>query len=169
MAQAAALLGPPAPLAPPPALRAVRDPGGEPPAAPTHPRLDLPTYPLERALALERELGVGHVLAQVLVRRGLDDPGRAREFLAADERHDPNAFTGIERALTTIRAQLGAAGRIVVHGDYDVDGVCATAIMVRALRSLGADVGWFLPSRIDDGYGLSGATVERLAARGPRC
>ena len=55
-------------------------------------------------------------------------------------------------------------GRIVVHGDYDVDGVCATAVMVRALRSLGANVGWFLPGRIDDGYGLSAETVARLAA-----
>ncbi|HEX3832198.1 MAG TPA: single-stranded-DNA-specific exonuclease RecJ [Solirubrobacteraceae bacterium] len=166
MAQAAALLGPQAPPAPPPPLRAVRDPAGEAPAPPAHPRLDLPAYALEQALALERELGIGHVLAQVLVRRGLGDPGRARDFLAADERHDPGAFTGIELALATIRTHIAAAGRIVVHGDYDVDGVCATAVMVRALRSLGADVGWFLPSRIDDGYGLSGATVERLAARG---
>jgi single-stranded-DNA-specific exonuclease len=166
MAQAAALLGSQPTPAPSPALRAVPDPGGEAPVAPTHRRLDLPTYALEQALALERELGVGHVLAQVLVRRGLGDPGRARDFLAADERHDPGEFTGMAPALATIRAHLTAAGRIVVHGDYDVDGVCATAIMVRALRSLGADVGWFLPSRIDDGYGLSGATVERLAARG---
>ncbi len=53
-----------------------------------------------------------------------------------------------------------------MHGDYDVDGVCATAIMVAALRSLGANVGWFLPDRIEDGYGLAVATVERLASRG---
>ena len=56
--------------------------------------------------------------------------------------------------------------RITVHGDYDVDGVAATAVLVRALRTLGADVDWYLPSRIDDGYGLAAATVERLAARG---
>ena len=56
--------------------------------------------------------------------------------------------------------------RITVHGDYDVDGVCSTAILVRALRTLGADVDWYLPSRIDDGYGLARSTVERLAARG---
>ena len=43
-----------------------------------------------------------------------------------------------------------------MHGDYDVDGVCATAVLVRALRSLGADVGWYLPSRSEDGYGLCG-------------
>ena len=55
-----------------------------------------------------------------------------------------------------------------MHGDYDVDGVSATAVLVRALRTLGADVDWYLPSRIDDGYGLALATVERLAARGTR-
>ena len=62
-----------------------------------------------------------------------------------------------------------AAGtRVTVHGDYDVDGVCSTAILVRALRSLGADVDWYLPSRTEDGYGLSAATVTRLAERGTR-
>ena len=53
-----------------------------------------------------------------------------------------------------------------MHGDYDVDGICSTAILVRALRTLGADVDWYLPTRIDDGYGLARRTVERLAARG---
>ena len=53
-----------------------------------------------------------------------------------------------------------------MHGDYDVDGVCSTAILLRALRALGADPTWEIPSRFDDGYGLSTATVERLAASG---
>ncbi len=70
--------------------------------------------------------------------------------------------------LELIRRHVAAGSRITVHGDYDVDGVCATAILVRALRSLGADVDWFLPSRIDDGYGLAAATVVRLAERGTR-
>jgi single-stranded-DNA-specific exonuclease len=129
-------------------------------------RLELPPYRLADALALERELGIGHVLAQILVRRGLADPAEARAFLDAGEAHDPAAFAGIERVLEAIRSHIGPGGRITIHGDYDVDGVCATAIMVRALRSLGADVGWFLPSRIDDGYGLASASIERLAERG---
>ncbi len=111
-------------------------------------------------------MGIGHVLAQVLVRRGLSDPVRASEFLDPREAHDPGAFAGLERALAVIRRHIAAGSRIVVHGDYDVDGVCATAIMVRALRSLDADVGWFLPSRLEDGYGLAEVTVERLARRG---
>jgi single-stranded-DNA-specific exonuclease len=132
------------------------------------PRLELPGYDLAAALRLERELGLSHVLSQLLVRRGLSDPDAARAFLDPAELHDPRAFAGIERALELIERHIAAGSRITVHGDYDVDGVCATAIMVRALRALGAEVGWFLPDRIDDGYGLSLATVERLAARGTR-
>jgi single-stranded-DNA-specific exonuclease len=130
------------------------------------PRLEIPTYDLAAALALERELGVSHVLAQVLVRRGLADPVAAREFLDPREAYEPTAFDGIERSLALIERYIKAGGRITVHGDYDVDGICATAIMVRALRSLRANVGWFLPSRIEDGYGVSLATVNRLARAG---
>ncbi len=110
--------------------------------------------------------GISHVLSQVLVRRGLSEPAEARAFLdPSDERHDPDRFAGIDVALEQIRTHLASGSRIVVHGDYDVDGVCATAIMVRALRSLGANVSWFIPSRLEDGYGLTASTIERLHAR----
>lgn len=131
------------------------------------PRIELPAYDLECALALQRALGIGHVLAQVLVRRGHRDVEAVRQLLGASVVHDPLAFAGIGVALDSIRAHIDAGRRITVHGDYDVDGVCATAIMVRALRAVGADVNWFLPCR-DDGYGLSTATVRRLAERGTR-
>jgi single-stranded-DNA-specific exonuclease len=121
---------------------------------------------MSAALYLERELGISHTLAQVLVRRGLDEPAVARAFLDARDQHDPSAFQGIDAALEIIRRNIERRTRIVVHGDYDVDGVCATAVLVRALRSMGADVHWFLPSRLEDGYGLSMTTMRRLAARG---
>ena len=149
-----------------PALRVVD--GAERPGAAASVRFELPDYDLAAALELERELGIGHVLAQVLVRRGLADATRARAFLAAGERHDPLRLSGIERAIEAITDEIRRGGRITVHGDYDVDGVCATAIMVRALRSLGAEVDWLIPSRLDDGYGLSASTVRRLAQRGTR-
>ena len=117
---------------------------------------------------LERELGVSGPLAQVLVRRGLAEPARARAFLAADEEHPPTAFAGIEQAIEPILETRASGERITIHGDYDVDGVCSTAVLVRALRRLGADVDWYLPDRASDGYGLSVDTVERLAARGTR-
>lgn len=131
-------------------------------------RLDIPPAPIGAVRALERALGVSFAIAQVLVRRGLGDPDDARAWLAAEDRHDPSLFAGIDDAVALILEHARAATRITVHGDYDVDGVCSTAILVRALRTLGADVDWFLPSRSEDGYGLSAATVERLAARGTR-
>ena len=145
-------------------LRAVRAPPGE--GTPPERRLEIPPYDITAALALERELGIGHVLAQILVRRGFCSAAAASAFLDARDAYDPDRFDGIERAVAVIEGHLRAQAPIVVHGDYDVDGVCATAIMVRALRSLGAAVSWFLPSRLEDGYGVSGSTVERLAARG---
>jgi single-stranded-DNA-specific exonuclease len=144
------------------------DTNADPPRIRHQPRLELSPYDIEAALALERELGIGHVLAQVLVRRGWQDPEQARKFLAAREEHPPSAFAGMPDAVQAIERHLADGSRITVHGDYDVDGVCATAVMVGALRSLGASVDWYLPGRIEDGYGLNTRTVHRLAGRGTR-
>jgi single-stranded-DNA-specific exonuclease len=130
------------------------------------PRIQLPGYDLALAMRLEQELGLSHALAQILVRRGYEDPAAVSTFLAADERHEPSLFDGIDAALELIWRHVRGGSRIVVHGDYDVDGVCATAVLVRALQALGADVGWYLPSRSEDGYGLAAATVERLCQSG---
>ena len=135
---------------------------------PEPPRLKIAPCDIGAVLALERELGVSHPTAQVLVRRGLADPGAARAWLAAAERHDPSEFAGIDAVCTRVLDHVRAGRRITIHGDYDVDGVCSTAILVRVLRALGADVDWFLPSRAEDGYGLSTATVQRLAVRGTK-
>jgi single-stranded-DNA-specific exonuclease len=129
-------------------------------------RLEIPSCPAAATAALRRELQVSEPLAQALVRRGLGDPQLARAFLAADEQHDPGAFAGMPDAVAAIARHLEQRRRITVHGDYDVDGVCSTAVLVTALRRLGADVDWYLPDRAGDGYGLKAATVRRLAARG---
>jgi single-stranded-DNA-specific exonuclease len=129
-------------------------------------RFEIAPYDFAAAERLSAELGVSHVLAQVLVRRGLGAPEDARAFLAAEDEHPLDAFGGLREAAGLILGHVGRRSRITVHGDYDVDGICATAVLVRALRTLGADVDWYLPSRIDDGYGLAAATVERLAERG---
>ncbi|MGZ4280435.1 MAG: single-stranded-DNA-specific exonuclease RecJ, partial [Solirubrobacteraceae bacterium] len=128
--------------------------------------LNIPPAPLATVRALERRLGVSFALAQVLVRRGLGEEEAARAWLAATERHDFGAFAGIDAAVDLVLSHVRAGTRVTVHGDYDVDGVCSTAILVRVLRVLGADVDSYLPSRTEDGYGLSAATVQRLAKRG---
>jgi single-stranded-DNA-specific exonuclease len=116
---------------------------------------------------LATALGVGDATASVLVRRGYGDPEAARAFLAAaPPGHDPFLLGDVEAACARIRETIAAGGRICVHGDYDVDGICATALAVTALRDLGADVGWHLPSRFEEGYGVSRETLARLADDG---
>jgi len=141
-------------------------PVAAPLAAPLSPSLALAPCDLGAVERLSAALGCSRTFAQVLVRRGLADAGAARAFLAAADEHDPGAFAGMDDAVALILRHVASGSRITVHGDYDVDGVCATAVVVRALRRLDADVEWFLPSRVDDGYGLAAPTVERLAARG---
>jgi single-stranded-DNA-specific exonuclease len=131
-------------------------------------RLEIPPAASAVVRRLAAELGVGGVVAEVLVRRGLGDPRAARAFLDAAEAHPPGAFAGIDRAVELILGHVRAGTPITVHGDYDCDGVCSTAVYVRALRGLGADVDWYLPDRRGDGYGLAAATVARLADRGTR-
>ena len=129
-------------------------------------RLALEPYEYAAAQRLGAELGVSGVLAQVLVRRGLADGAAARAFLEAGDEHPLDAFGGLRAAAERILGHVRRHSRITVHGDYDVDGVCASAVLIRALRTVGADVDWYLPSRSSDGYGLAAATVDRLAERG---
>ena len=131
-------------------------------------RFEIPECPPAEAQRLRRELGVSAALAQVLVRRGMAEPAIARTFLTGDEEHPPQAFAGIGEAVATILGHVGQGTRITIHGDYDVDGICSAAVLVRALRELGGNVDSYLPDRAEDGYGLNATTVRRLAARGTR-
>jgi single-stranded-DNA-specific exonuclease len=123
--------------------------------------------PRPEVKALAGALGLSETAASVLARRGYGDPDAAAAFLAArDPGHDPFGLGDVAEACAAIRRALEAGRRICVHGDYDADGICATALAVSALRELGADVEWHLPSRFEEGYGLSGHTLERLAGDG---
>ncbi len=124
------------------------------------------SYPEARTLA--EQLGLSEPVAITLVRRGYRTPEQAREFLEADESHDPGEFRSIGAIVERLRAAIDAGERITVHGDFDVDGVCATTIVVSTLRALGADCDWLIPDRIADGYGLSTPNLEQLAERGTK-
>src|SRR5690242_2505592 len=116
---------------------------------------------------LAQSLGISELTAGVLVRRGYTDAAAAQAFLAGDQApHDPFLLGDMELACERIRAAAAAGRRICIHGDYDVDGIAATALAVLLLRELGADVEWHLPSRFDEGYGVSSATLARLADDG---
>src|SRR4051794_4009725 len=123
-------------------------------------------YEVAAGRALAEGLGVSPVVGAILARRGFGEVEEARRFLAAEESHDPLSLPGVPAACELILGHIERGSAIAVFGDYDVDGVCSTAMLLRALRRLGADPVWELPSRFDEGYGLSEAAVERLAGRG---
>jgi single-stranded-DNA-specific exonuclease len=123
--------------------------------------------PRDEVEALVRELSVSETLAAVLVRRGYAEADRARAFLAAElPEHDAFLLGDMEGACEAIRRAIAEGKRICVHGDYDADGICATALAVLVLRELGAEVSSHLPSRFDEGYGLARDTLTRLADEG---
>src|SRR5262245_35590636 len=98
--------------------------------------------------SLAQALDLSETTARVLVRRGYDDPEEARAFLeGALPGHDPYLLGDMHAAVEAIRTAIATGKRICVHGDYDADGICATALAVLILRELGADVVWHLPSR----------------------
>ena len=123
-------------------------------------------YDFAEARAVADALGLSQPVAVTLVRRGYRTPDAARAFLAADESHPPEAFEGMDEVVGLVWAAIEAGERITVHGDFDVDGVSATALMISTLRELGADCDWLIPDRIADGYGLSEENVRKLAERG---
>lgn len=122
------------------------------------------------AARLERELGLSPVVARLLAIRGHHDPEAADRFLRPSLSHllDPWSLTDLAPAVDRLLGAAARRERIVVHGDYDVDGVTSTVILRRALELLGADVSHFIPERLRDGYGLQPATIERLHADGAR-
>lgn len=108
------------------------------------------------------------VVASVLAGRGLCDLEVARDFLNySHELPDPFLFGHMTSVVETISRALDENLRIVIHGDYDADGITATALMILGLRHFGAQPEWYLPSRFEEGYGLSAQAVTRIAAGGP--
>ena len=91
--------------------------------------------------------------------------GEQRSSPASCPGHDPFALGDMREACDRIRAAIDAGTRICVHGDYDVDGICATALAVLVLRELGAEVDWHLPSRFEEGYGVAGETLDAARRR----
>jgi single-stranded-DNA-specific exonuclease len=123
-------------------------------------------YSYEEVRKLVAELELSEPVAITLVRRGYRTPEEARAFLNADESHLPGEFEAMGAVVGVVSAAIRDGNRITVHGDFDVDGVCATTILVSTLRELGAECDWLIPDRIADGYGLSSSNIELLAERG---
>jgi len=124
----------------------------------------------DRIAALQHAAGIPAVVAQLLICRGISDPLSARQFLhpKLSNLRDPRQLPGCCDAAERIHQAIRAGRRIVVYGDYDVDGITGTALMRGCIRMLGGDVGYYVPHRIDEGYGLNHEAIRSLAAQGAK-
>lgn len=120
--------------------------------------------------ALARSAGISPVVARLLICRGLHDPAQVRSFLEPklSSLRDPAELPGVDAAAERITAAIQAQQRIVVYGDYDVDGMSATSLLVGCLKLLGANVGYYVPHRLEEGYGLNHEALRNLASQGAR-
>ncbi|MCS6851278.1 MAG: single-stranded-DNA-specific exonuclease RecJ [Gemmataceae bacterium] len=124
-------------------------------------------------MAVERlaaQMRTSPVVAQLLLNRGLSEPTAARRFLEAPLTglHPPALLPGVSEAARRLLAAVRQGRRIVVYGDYDVDGITGTAILYKALHLLGGQVDFYLPNRLEEGYGLNIDALRRIAVAGAR-
>ena len=121
---------------------------------------------LKMARRLSEACGYTLLAAVTLCARGMTVPEEAEAFLNPSGLHDPRLLTDMDVAVDTIMAAIQAKKRIIVFGDYDVDGITATCVLTDYLRSVGANCGYYIPDRLNEGYGLNCAAIDRLHAEG---
>ena len=111
----------------------------------------------ETVSRLSSELGVDSVLAELLVQRGVNSFAQARSFFrpSLDDLHDPFLMKDMDKAVDRITKAVAAREKILVYGDYDVDGTTAVSLVYSFLRELTPAVGFYIPDRYDEGYGVS--------------
>jgi single-stranded-DNA-specific exonuclease len=122
------------------------------------------------ARTLARDLGIPVVIAQVLTNRNILSPEEAEMFLfgTLDHLHDPYLLPGMDRAVERILRAIRQKEKILIFGDYDVDGVLSVVILLKALRSLGGEVDYFIPERLKEGYGIKEKHLQVVRERKAR-
>ena len=122
----------------------------------------------ESAYRTLREQGLPALVAAALCARGVEDLSQARERLASgpEQLRDPLLMKDMDRAVARIEKALDAGEKIAVYGDYDVDGITSTCLLTHYLRSRGGDVRYYIPDRLDEGYGVNIPAVRKLAEEG---
>src|SRR5436853_465165 len=117
---------------------------------------------------LGRELHLSEVLATLLANRGITNPQTAQQFLypSINDLHDPFLMQDMRAAVRRILQAVERKEKILIYGDYDVDGTTSTVILKKALTLIGADVSYYIPERLKDGYGLRDEAMEMAKAQG---
>jgi single-stranded-DNA-specific exonuclease len=123
-----------------------------------------------RAQQLAKSLKVSPLLAQVLINRGIADAHAGSVFLSPKltELIQPQLMPAIDKAISRIKQAVKTKEKITVYGDYDVDGITGVAILWQILTLLGADVDYYIPHRVDEGYGLNDHAIRSLAEAGTK-
>lgn len=122
-----------------------------------------------RVRRLSEALSIAPLTAQVLIARGLDEPAAAQSFLAGTlhDLHPPESLGGVSEAADRLAAAIRDGRRITIYGDYDVDGVTSTALLWHCLKLLNAKVDYYIPRRLEEGYGLNSQAIRKLHDQDP--
>lgn len=120
-----------------------------------------------RAAELAEEFHISPVYAALLLNRGLEMEEELQAFVqpAAETLAPPQLLTDMDKAANIIREAVQQQKNIVVYGDYDVDGITSTALLVQYLRKIGAKAGFYIPSRMEEGYGVNERALRTLAEK----
>ena len=112
---------------------------------------------------LSRELSVSKVFAQVLINRGFKDTASIKDFLnpSIDSLHDPFLMPDMEKAVSRLKSAIEKNETVLVHGDYDADGITSTALLVSVLNDLGVKTFYHIPDRLTEGYGFGAKGIEK--------
>ena len=124
--------------------------------------------PTPRAAELAREAGITPLQARLLINRGIGESGAAQSFLSPrlSQMADPMLMKGMEGAVKTILATVEARDKITIYGDYDADGLTATAVLVHFFSDIGVAAEAYIPNRLEEGYGLNREAVEQIGRNG---
>lgn len=127
-------------------------------------------YDVAAAERLAAALRIEPIIAALLVLRGVSEPEEAHRALhpRLDQLHDPQRMLGMDRAVARLMSAIARGERILIYGDYDVDGTTGTALLRRTLQMLGAQTDYYIPHRIKEGYGINREALERAWAEGYR-
>lgn len=123
--------------------------------------------PRREAEILARELGIPLPLARILTNRNILSPDEANKFLfgTIEDLHDPFLFKDMNKAVARIQEAIRRKEKILIFGDYDADGVLSVVMLLRALRALGAEVDYFIPERLKEGYGIKEEHIRIILER----
>ncbi len=125
-------------------------------------------YESEKAAALVSALNLSPVVASLLVQRGITDPQAALEFLnpSLDRLHDPFLMKNMATVVERLERAVASGERVLIYGDYDVDGISAIVVLKRALEMMGGQVDFYLPKRLEEGYGLKAEVIRQARELG---